>query len=212
MALPPTIPTSFVPHPSSASQKRFKVDFVGAFGLLSMVIFVLMIVLAVVVFLYKGALTVAKENKTAELIEKQKSIDPAVAQSFVRLSNRLTSGQMLLDNHIAFSGFYSTLGDILPNTVRFSSLHVAATEGKKMTLDGAGVAKNFNALAAASSEFAKNGGIKDAIFSKVLVNKDNSVSFSLTATIDPELVEFRAADLAAAPAPAAATTSATTTL
>ena len=64
------------------------------------------------------------------------------------------------------------------------------------------MAKNFNALAFASSEFARDGNIKDAIFSRLVVNKDNSVSFSLTASVDPKLVAFSSTGLESEVVPA----------
>ena len=61
----------------------------------------------------------------------------------------------------------------------------------KAQLDGVGVAKSFNALAAVSTAFASDGRVKDAIFSNIVVDAgDNSVSFALTATLDQELVTF----------------------
>lgn len=52
------------------------------------------------------------------------------------------------------------------------------------------MARSFNALAAASNAFATDGRIKDAIFSNISVNKDSTVSFSLSAMLDPKLIIF----------------------
>jgi hypothetical protein len=212
MALPPTIPTSFVPHSSANAPRRYRFDFIGAFSFLAYGIFLLTIALAVGVFLYAGVLAAQLKSKDIQLAKERDKINTTLAHSFIRLDNRLIAGQKLLDDHIALSNFFRTLGTALPNTVRFSALQLNATDAKKIIVSGSGVAKNFNALASASVSFASGGDIKDAIFSRIVVNKDNSVSFALVATVDPKLISFNVATLAVPPAePSSEAASATTT-
>ncbi|MDP2651626.1 MAG: hypothetical protein Q8O94_00630, partial [bacterium] len=107
------------------------------------------------------------------------------------LRDRLNAGGILLANHPAFSGFFTALGTLLPTTVRFTSLNLSVDNKGTVRFEGSGVAKSFNALAAASTAFAQDGRIKDAIFSNIVVSpRDNSVSFALAAAIDPKLVAF----------------------
>ena len=190
MAFSPNIPTSFVPHPASAPSRKFHVDFIGAFGFLSYLILVCVIALAVGIFFYGRLLTATRLAKDAELAQKEAAIDTTTAENFVRLHDRLSSGKALLTNHTAFSGFFAALEAILPSTVRFSTLHLSFGDAGAVTLEGSGVAKSFNALAAASASFAADGRIKNAIFSHLAINKDNSVSFALAATLDQKLVTF----------------------
>ncbi len=190
MALPPTIPTSFVPHTNTAVQRRYTFDFIGIFNVAAYLIFLITLAMAGGVFFYAQVLEGQLKSADAKLAAEQKKIDSTIAQNFVRLDNRLTSATMLLSNHLALSNFFETLGAILPNTVRFSTLRIAVADGGKVSIEGTGVAKNFNALAAASAGFASDGRIKDAIFSRLSVNKDNSVSFSISATVDSAFVLF----------------------
>jgi hypothetical protein len=106
------------------------------------------------------------------------------------LSNRLKQSGTLLAKHIAFSNFFNSLQTILPTSVRFSTLHLSFDSYGIPRVDGSGVAKNFNALAAASTAFAADSRIKDAIFSKLSVNRDNTVSFGFSAVLDPKLTAF----------------------
>jgi hypothetical protein len=78
----------------------------------------------------------------------------------------------------------------MPNTVRFTSLHINIDTAGVAHVEGAGSAKSFNALAATSAAFAEDGSIKDAIFSSIKVNRDNSVTFLLAAKLDPKLTAF----------------------
>lgn len=189
MALPPTIPTSFVPH-SNSTQRQFRVDFFGAFAFFAYAILAVVFLLALGVFFYGRYLSVDKDAKDKKLLAAEAAIDSKTVENFVRLRDRLTSGDALLEEHVAFSGFFSSLEKVMPTTVSFTALHLLfdATGAPKM--DGVGVAKNFNALAVASTAFAADGRIKDAIFSNIKINKDNSVSFSLVATLDRALIVF----------------------
>lgn len=223
MALSPNIPTSFVPHSASASTRsRFSADFSGAFGFLIYAIFGLVVLAALGVFFYGRYLASTQASKDAALAKAEAAIDPTTVDNFLKLSNRLKSSETLMSNHLAFSGFFDTLSRILPVTVRFTALDLSVDAKGNVSLSGSGVAQTFNALAAASSAFAADGRIKDAIFSNLMVNrKDNTVSFALNASLDPKIVAFApsATSTMQTPAPVApiapsmpaSTTSATST-
>ena len=192
MALPPSIPTSFVPLSASAAARRFRVDFTGIFGFFAYIVLGCVIALALGLFFYGRILANQQSAKDAELasvVEKSKDLIIEV-EGFVRLRNRLTSSVTLLDKHIAFSSFFSVLEGLMPSTIRFNSLHFSLADTGEVKLSGSGVAKNFNALAAASLAFAEDGRIKNAIFSNIAIGKNNSVSFVLSTTLDPKLVVF----------------------
>lgn len=203
MALPPTIPTSFIPHAASAPARKFRGDLTGAFGFFSYGVLVLVFVLALGIFFYGRLLDSSKVSKDAELASAQAAIDPVTVENFVRLRNRLSSSKTLLDGHAAFSGFFSTLEKILPANTRFTTLHLSRSDVGPTKIEGAGVAKSFNALAAASNAFATDGRIKDAIFANISVNKDSTVSFSLSAVLDPKLITFDPTDISTVVAPTA---------
>lgn len=192
MALPPTIPTSFVPHLNEAPRK-FRSDLMGAFDFAAYAVLGVVFLLALGVFFYGRLLDSEKASKDEKIQAAVAAIDLRTVESFVHLRDRLSSGKTLLEGHTAFSTFFASLEKILPSTVRFTALHIspdtAGTAGGAK-VEGTGLAKSFNALAAASGAFAEDGRIKDAIFSNIIVNKDNSVTFSLAATLDPGIIAF----------------------
>lgn len=193
--LPPSIPTSFVPHPLGGTPRRANRDLTGVFGAVIYIILGIVVVLAVAVFFYGRVLASIQASKDAELAKAKGGIDSATIENFVRLHDRLDSGQKLLSKHIAFSNFFDLVEKIIPSTVRFSSLAITLSEKGGAKLIGTGVARNFNALAAVSSAFAADGSIRDAIFSGIVVNPVNgSVSFSLTALLDQKLIDFSVAE------------------
>lgn len=200
--LPPTIPTSFVPHATSAASRHSRVDFAGVFSFLMYMVLGVVFVLAVGIFFYGRILSSDRIAKDTALAQAEATINPTTVEAFVRLRDRLASGNTLLANHTAFSGFFSLLGTLMPSTVRFSSLHLSIDEKRTIKLEGLGVAKSFNALAAASTAFSQDGHIKDAIFSNIVVNpRNNSVSFVLAATLDPKTIAFSPKAYEAIPLP-----------
>lgn len=205
MALPPTIPTSFVPHAMSAPARRFRSDFTGTFGYFAYGVLGIVFMLALGIFFYNRLLVSNEASKRAEVVAAQGKIDPATVEAFVRLRDRLNSGTTLLEQHTAFSGFFSVIERILPASVRFATLHISLDGTGAAKIEGSGVAKSFNVLAAASNAFATDGRIKDAIFSNISVNRDGSVSFALSAMLDPKLIAFTPtaipSDTSATPSP-----------
>jgi len=161
-----------------------------ALSLLAYALLGIAFVLALGVFFYGRILAADKIAKDAALAKAEGGIDLATVEGFVQLRNRLNYGETLLKNHASFSSFFSSLETLLPLSVRFNTLHLSFDPLGAAKLEGSGTAKNFNALAAASGAFAADGRIKDAIFSKISINRDNSVSFSLSATLDPKILLF----------------------
>ncbi len=188
MALPPSIPTSFVPHPSSAAVRR-KSDLTGAFAFFGYGALALVIGLAIAAFIYSSILSAKQASRDAELAKAVAAIDPATVANFVHLRDRLSSGQNLLEKHVALSNFNRVFGTLMPVETRLSALHIVVTDAGGIEVDATGVAKSFNALAASSKSFATDGRINDVIFSGIKV-QDNLVSFTLSATVDPALTAF----------------------
>ena len=205
MAVPPTIPTSFVPHPASDDGKRYSTDVMGAFAFLGYGILALALLLSIAVFFYGRVLKAEQTAKDQSLAQEEAAIDPHTIDAFVRLENRLSYGEQLLNSHVALSGFFAAIETLLPTTVRFTSLHISFDDSGTPLLQGAGEAKSFNALAAVSDAFAKDGRLKDAILSKITVGQGSVVSFNLTASLDPALIAY-APSASVAPVEAATTT------
>lgn len=201
MALLPTIPTSFVPREPLVRHNRPHASLDGVFGVFAYTILGIVFMLAIGVFFYGRILASTLASREADLAKAAAAIDPATIEGFVRLRNRLNASQMLLKNHVAFSNFLTSLGELLPANVRFSSLYISIDSAGKAKIEGAGVAKSFNALAATSGAFASDGRFKDVIFSKISIRGDTSVSFGFSASLDPKLIAFSADESSASAAP-----------
>jgi hypothetical protein len=75
MALPPTIPTSFVPKQAVVARKS--VSGFNPFLMVSYIIFFVWVVVGILVFSYQWYLTKTSEQKKAALVTAQNNIDQA---------------------------------------------------------------------------------------------------------------------------------------
>jgi len=139
-------------------------------------------------FGYSLYLKTSLEQKSAQLAKAQSDISIDTVEGFIRLKNRLSSVEQLLDQHVHLTEFLDVLELRTLQTVRFSSLSVSVAPDRTALIEMEGTARSFNALAAQSSEFAAEKNIKRAIFSGISVNENGTVAFSLTATVESRLI------------------------
>ena len=158
------------------------------FFIIGGIIAIISLLLAAAVFGYELYLKNARDQKSIGLAEAQKAVNIDTVEEFIRLKNRLNTVQTLLDQHIGLSEFFDTLEARTLQTVRFSGLTVAVEDDRSAEIQMEGVARSFNALAAQSSAIAAEKRIKRAIFSDISVNKNGTVGFTLTATLDARLI------------------------
>ncbi len=194
MALPPTIPTSFVPK-QPVVPRSAHTGF-NPFLFASYIIFTVWIVVAALMFAYQWYLTRQSEAKATEVTVAQNSIDEASVTQFIRLRDRFTVAQQTLDQHITLSKFFDRLEAITIQNVSITSLKVTVQENRTAKIEMKGVAKNFNALAAQSSAFAADPDIRSAIFSGFsLDNANGTVSFQVNADVNTSLLTQSAAEV-----------------
>lgn len=198
MALPPTIPTSFVPKQPVLTRKST----IGFNPFLVVAYFVLgiWILVAFLVFGYQLYLEKIAKQRADDLITAQNNIDQATVTDFIRLRDRFTTAKTVLDKHVTLSHFFDNLENITVQNARFTSLKITVKDTRTASIEMAGVAKNFNALAAQSTAFANDKRFKRAIFSGfVLDQKDGTVKFEVKADVESSLVTETAASVAAPP-------------
>lgn len=140
------------------------------------------------VFGYELYLKGARDAKSAELLQAQRSVNLDMVEGFIRLKNRLVETERMLNDHIELSRFFTTLEEKTLQTVRFNTLTLSVNEDRSAEVTMEGVARSFNALAAQTTAIASEKRIKSAIFSDISVNPNGTVGFSVAATVDPRLI------------------------
>jgi hypothetical protein len=189
VALSPEIPTSFVPKQPVRPAARRERTGGNAFLFFSLFVLGAAILGTVGTFFYDQYLLKVRDAKAIDLEQAKNNIDLVTVEEFIRLRDRFTAADTLLDSHITLSPFFSALEGLTLQAVRFKSLaYSLVEEGKGARIEMGGVAQSFNALAAQSAKLSEERRIKRAIFSGITVNDDYSVSFLLTADLYPSLI------------------------
>lgn len=204
MALPPTIPTSFVPRQVVVTRKS-TIGF-NPFLLIAYVIFGIWVIVGLLVFSYQWYLTGVVKQKAQELTTAQNNIDQTSVNDFVKLRDRFTISKQTLDKHVMLSQFFDKIESITIQNGRFTNLRLTVLDNRTAKIQMGGAAKNFNALAAQSSSLTSDKEIKNAIFSGFVPDsKTGTVTFQLDADLEPSLITQTLASAqieASPPAPA----------
>ncbi|OGG82115.1 hypothetical protein A3H77_01795 [Candidatus Kaiserbacteria bacterium RIFCSPLOWO2_02_FULL_56_11] len=200
MAVPPSVPTSFVPRTTPPSVRRGVFDFGGAFAFIGYGAFALALLMAAGIFAYEWYLESVEGGARKELQEAQSAIDAATVESFVRLNDRLIEGKRIIERHPMTSAVFDLVEKLTPASVRLASLSLSFTDARIGIVSAKGTASSFNALAALSAALGRDGRIKDAVFSDISVEQ-GGVSFTLSAATDLALTAFVATALLPTSAP-----------
>lgn len=163
------------------------------FLVVSVVILAITLMLGGGVFIYNRILAGQVAAKEAALQAAEQSVSESTVDSFIRLRDRLTQSNKILGDHILLSQFFDALETLTLASVRFTSLTITVNQDHTATLKLAGLAKNFNALAAQSASFATQPLIKRAIFSNINADTNGVVAFTVSATLDPRMVTISTA-------------------
>jgi len=158
------------------------------FYTIALIVLGLSITAAAATFGYEYYLKSVRATKVAELTKAEANISEDTVEEFVRLRDRFSSAEILINNHVSFTQFFDTLERLTLTSVRFTSLSAIVEEDRTVKVEMDGTARNFNALAAQSAAFAGENRIKRAIFSDIGLNTGNAISFTLTAELDPRLI------------------------
>jgi hypothetical protein len=195
--MPPVIPTSFVPRPSTSAGRPKSSGSLG--GLLSAAAYFILglaVLSAIGVYAYGSILASEQATKDAAVAKTESTLDQSTIEQFIRLHDRLTSSQTLLDSHVALSPLFDLLETVTPQDASFSSVSVNIDDQGNALLVADGTAKSFNALAAASDDFGTDARLKNAIFSNLSIATNGTVSFVLSATLNPTLIAYTGTEAA----------------
>lgn len=173
---------------------------INMFMVVAVVLVGAVLIIAGAEFAYSRFLHSEADQKAAALQAAQASVSQDTVQGFLRLKNRLTASQTILNNHVVMSQFFTDLEALTLNVVRFTALNITVNPDHTADIKMSGVAKDFNALAAQSAAFATDKRIKQAIFSGINADK-TGVTFSVSAKLDPSLITLPPVGFASTTAP-----------
>lgn len=186
--------TSFIPKkPVATPQAKSVVNRgPGLIQILSVFFFFLSILVAVGMYGWKFQVENTIESQLEDLRQARAEFDEETISQATRLNERIIAVRDLLNSHVAPSNIFSTLEENILQTVRISDLDYVTDEEGDININGNGSALGFESVVLQSDEFGFTGNFRDVIFSDVQTNQDGqSVTFSLSASIDDRLVLYR---------------------
>lgn len=184
----PAAQGSFIPKQSLAAANRG--SSFGLVFLIALLIFVMSIVAAGAAFGYTRLLEGQLARKDTQLTLAEGAFNAGTIQSLVRMDSRLVQAKTLLQKHVAPSALFSFLSTIVLERVQFRSLDFTLGQDGGATITLTGAADSFSTVALQSDQFGASKVLRDVIFSGISVNENGRVTFTVNATVLPELLLF----------------------
>ncbi|MFC1720702.1 hypothetical protein ACFLY0_00690 [Patescibacteria group bacterium] len=181
---------SFVPKKPITAQRKVKKASGGLFFGISLIIFILAAGSAGSVYFYELYLEKKVENMRTSLERAKEAFEPSLILELKNLDARIKSAENILNNHIAFSEFFTLLEKDTLKTVRFNNFDYSVDGTGEINIRLSGEAKSYSSVALQSDIFGESKFIKNPIFSDLSLDDGGNVTFNVTADVDQELVLY----------------------
>jgi hypothetical protein len=185
----PQVSTSFIPKKPLTEGRRGSSS--GLIFLLALLIFIGSVVAAGAAFLYGTYLSNALTAKARSLETAQGAFESAGAiETLIRLDSRIKEAKSLLTGHVAPSAIFYFLSAQTLERVSFTGFDFGLKEDGSATIELKGITDGFPTIALQSDQLGSSKVLRNIIFSDIVVEEGGSVSFSLSATVDPALLLY----------------------
>ena len=190
----PKIKSSFIPKTpvtSSTAVSRTRLSRGG--GVLftfSLVIFLLTFAGWGAVFGYNLLLEKTIEEKSILLEQERVAFEPSLIEELLRLDERFTVAESLLQAHLAPSVLFEILSRNTLRTVQFNELTYTWLPDGRVALSMNGTARNFASLALQADAFDLESAIRNPIFSDFGLDEFGNVTFVVESEINPLALSY----------------------
>ena len=186
--------TTFIPKKQSSQGRPVRAtrrtrQTQSIFGILAILLLLTAIVSVAGVYLYKIRLATAVNAKIESINLTEKSFEPEAILELRKLDIRLRAATELLENHVAVVDFFESLGETTLPDIQYSGLDIDFSQAVP-TVSTDGEARGYLAIAQQSDLFEENRFIQNAIFSNFSRGDTDRVSFSLSFSINPDLLVY----------------------
>lgn len=187
----PQVSGSFIPKAPLVDTRRVGSGAgMGLLLLLSILLLVLSLVGAAGVFAYQNILNAQIAGKDNSLKLAEGAFEPDVINQLSRLDSRINNATTLLNKHTAPSAVFDYLSTITLAQIQFTDFTFKLAADGSATVALAGVGDSFSTVALQSDQFGSARLFKDVVFSNISIGQAGTVSFAVTATLDPSLYVF----------------------
>lgn len=186
----PKFQTSFIPKKPIVAQPGKVSSPINLFSLLSTVVFIVALALSGGVFFYKQLTQKQIVANEVSLAKAKDAFEPEIINKIIRLDTRIETGKKLLSEHLAVTPFFSYLSGITLPTVRFRSFNFNYLSKDKIQVTMDAQAQNYAAVALQSDILDDQKYLKNTLVSDMSLESVGTVGFSVTTTVDPDLLSY----------------------
>jgi hypothetical protein len=186
--------TSFMPKKPISQDIAKKDKGANIFTVISIFILIGVIVISVLIYLWFQKTTAELSTLKEQIKLTQERFDPTTLENLKSLDRKINNADKLLSNHLILSPIFKNV--LNSNTLKkiqytnFSYTKTGAGQTSLISINLEGKAETLPYVALQSKKLAENRYIQNIIFSDIVTNKDNSVTFNLSFDINPDLVLF----------------------
>ena len=183
--------TSFIPKKPIETNDRNTKKPVSIFSIASIIILVVVALASGGLFLYKGYLNSQKDNLSTSLTKIRDSFEKDTINELELFDKRSTAAKELLNSHIVLSPVFELLGSLTIPSIQYTKFDHETTD-KGFIVKMSGLARDYKSIALQADVFnsAKGRYFKNVVFSNLLKDKNNYVSFDIEFTVDPSLLSY----------------------
>ena len=182
--------TSFIPKKPITSGVADKAP--RSFLLVVAIFFLIIsIVGSLGLFIYKNYLTKNKATLSGSLAVVRDTFEKDTIDELSLFDNRTKNAKQILNGHIILSPVFTRLGEVTIPSVQYTSFDYT-NENNSFVVAIKGSARDYRSIALQADAFNSPSGqvFKNIIFSNLIKSKDNSITFDLEFSIDPNLLSY----------------------
>jgi hypothetical protein len=187
--------TSFIPKKpmtSSVSEKEPR----NFFSIITTFLLVISILISAGLFVYKIYLTKQQETLSSSLSITRDSFEKDTIDELELFDKRTESAKQILSNHVILSPMFALLGEITIPSIQYTNFE-QKTDEQGFLVNVEGLARDYRSIALQADMFnsVKGRSFKNVLFSNLVKDKNNNISFNLKFNVEPDLLSYEKNDL-----------------
>lgn len=183
------IQSSFIPK-DPTNEESFGKEKPNLLTTIGLLVFILSIVSAGGLFVYKRILNNKNTELKALLIESENSINREDINEVLRFDRKLSYSKNLVAKHEVISNFLKDLASGTASSVFFDDFTYGNLDNTGLSVSLKGSATNYSGVAFQESVFLKNPNYKKVIFSNLRLGENGRVSFDVYLQVDPKIITY----------------------
>jgi hypothetical protein len=182
--------TSFIPKQSSPAVSKRGGGGMKFFVIIGSIVFGLSLASAASVYGYGYLLSRQIDQVRESLDHNRSTLSTKDIAEWKRLDDRMHVVEEILSRHLAFSRFFGLLEQHTLQSVRFSHFSYEFTREGEAEVSLSGIAPDYASVVSQSDILGMVEEVRDPIFSDLMLDDKGKVSFTVTATLNPELTRY----------------------